>query len=110
MILHEIDGHQLGVIRTETFTEFMVDHIFFAFFDRGRHGLTGAVTDLIDSLIRMFEQRGELTVGQIKPEQYKELTREAQKLIINGLIEEGTTGIHNAVFQMYTVIGQLPKK
>jgi hypothetical protein len=110
MIFHEIDGKKLGEVRTEDFLNFITDHIFFRFFDSGRTGIQYATTDLVDCLIKLFEDRGELNKGQIDDTQYQELNRDAQKLIVNGLIEEGTTGIYNAAFKMYNYIGQLPKK
>ncbi len=110
MIFHEIDGKKLGVVKTDVFTNFMVEHIFFRFMDAGRAGANQAITDLVDCLIKMFEERGSLNPGQIDQVQYNELKRDATTLIINGLIQEGTVGIDAAVFKMYNYIGQLPKR
>lgn len=109
MIFHEIDGQKLGVVKTEVFMDFFTDHLFFRFFDTGRSGLADGINNLVDSLITMFEQRGELKKGQITSEERQEIIQLATKNIVNGLIEEGTTGIHNGAFKMYNYVGQIKK-
>lgn len=109
MIFREIDGQPLGVIKTEAFMDFFTDHLFFRFFDSGRSGLNEGIGTLVDCLITMFEQRGELKKDQITREQRQELIELATKNIVNGLIQEGTTGIYNGAFKMYNYVGQIKK-
>lgn len=110
MIFHEIDGQKLGVVRTADFMSFIVDHIFFRFMDAGRAGAAEAVADMVDCLIQMFEERGSLTPGQIDSAEYYLIKRDAMKLVFDGLVLEGTTGIMSAAFKMYNYVGQLPTK
>lgn len=110
MIFYEIDGKKLGVVRTEAFLSFIVEHIFFRFMDAGRAGAAEAVGDMVDCLIQMFEERGSLTPGQIDAAEYYLIKRDAMKLVFDGLILEGSVGINAAVFKMYNYVGQLPTK
>ena len=106
----EINGQKLGVIKTDTFIDFFTEKLFFGMMDNGREQINHVCGDLVECLVEMMVQRGELNRGQVTKDEFRELQKEAIALVVNGLIQSGTPGIYNAIHAMYVRIGQLPKR
>ena len=106
----EIKGQKLGVIKTDDFIDFFVEKLFFGMMDNGREAIKQGCGDLVECLVEMMVQRGELTRGQITKEEFRELEKEAIALTVNGLIQSGTPGIYNGIHAMYVRIGQIRKR
>jgi hypothetical protein len=102
-----IDGVEIEKLGHTELVTHLAENTFFKFMDSGRQGMVNAAGDAIDNFSAWIMHRGPFGRGKLRKDiplpEYFALRRQAQILLVDGLILGGMEGVRTAVSKIYLI-------
>ena len=105
MVFSKIHDKPLTAVTMDELNTTLFEHAFFRFMDGGREGLRGAAHDVVDNHHAWITAKNafgsRIKIDVRRTDAYVELTNEAVRLLVNGLIMAGSAGVRDAISKIY---------